>query len=118
MKTSLPDDLRKNLVGEGGRSALYRALIAQLAVANGMPQLASYFYEQVTRASAESPIQVLEKRVIADSREFTDKAFQQLPWLVTALRSSGDGIHDAEPLSIKHMREMIGFARRYSFERR
>jgi hypothetical protein len=116
VKTSLPVEVRAALVGERGERAAYRSLIAQLAVANGLPQAAAHFYERVFALSKEQ--WCTAETLLGNPESLDSRARQQFKDLAAALTSSGDGVEGAEPITAGILQSMTGFARRYSFERR
>ncbi len=122
IKTSLPPKVRDGFVGVDGGSARYRALIAQLAIANGLPQTSAYFFDMLS-----DPAQDRDLSAIIETLYKNPEVTARADWtkLHTALqeitRESGSGLFELPkgwlPITLDDLKETALLARRYSFER-
>ena len=67
IKTSLPPDILERLVGEGGESHVYGALIAQLAIVTGAPEAAGHFFTRLAEQKAGDSLQSLRTTLSSDA---------------------------------------------------
>lgn len=116
IKTSLPPETLKNLVGEHGESRTYRALIAQLAIVTGAPQGAVRYFVQLGLRKAEDPVHVLRSAVLEDKALVASGDAGVINQILTKLNPDEQGLRIADSIfRVGELQSLAATAQRYSF---
>jgi hypothetical protein len=117
IKTSLPPGILEKLVGEGGESHVYGALIAQLAIVTGAPEAAAHFFTRLAEQKAGDSLLSLRTTLSSDAAfdAYPDaELVRQILETLQQRGANGSGFIGAQFVA-GDLQALALTARRYSF---